>query len=201
MPRPKLDDVRKPQLTAAVRFLIADGGLENTSIAQIADASGTAQGMVRHYFGGKDSLIEETLRELSREYLDEVDARIAVASTPEERVVAYVEGTFSPTLFTRENLVVWLVFWGRLPHSSQLKRIHDSIDDRTQATLAKVLSHFMPADEAVEQARMLTVFVDGIWLRAAIDAAPISRDEARRAVYRHLERNVGVKGMLPVSGS
>lgn len=47
---------RRNQLLDVARKLFAERGLENTTIKDIADEAGVAQGLLYHYFRGKDEL-------------------------------------------------------------------------------------------------------------------------------------------------
>lgn len=187
MPRPRLDDVRKPQLTAAMRCLIADGGLENTSLDQIARQAGLARGMMRHYFGSKDALIEETLRTMNREYATVLAAGIEKAEDPIGRLRAFVDESFSPTIFTAENRIVWLVFWSRVPHVPRLRRVHRIITRRTRTYLARIFAGIVPPDTAAAEARALNMMIDGIWLRAALDEGEVTAEAAAAIAHRYLD--------------
>ncbi len=51
----------------------------------------------------------------------------------------------------------------------------------------------MPKARAREEALAFTVFVDGLWLRAAVDNGRWSAAEARRLCYQYVERQIGLK--------
>lgn len=72
---PKVVDqrARRRQIVDAVWSLIADGGLEAVSLRHVAKAAGVSVGLVQHYFGDKDEMVQDALGSLS----EQVGARLA----------------------------------------------------------------------------------------------------------------------------
>lgn len=59
--RARQADQRRSELIEAALRLFAERGFRATTIADIATATGTAHGLVYHYFGSKDALLEAVL--------------------------------------------------------------------------------------------------------------------------------------------
>ncbi len=56
--------MRRQQLIDATMASVAANGLHNTTINSISRLAGLSSGIISHYFGGKQELIEATLRHL-----------------------------------------------------------------------------------------------------------------------------------------
>nr|WP_315980911.1 transcriptional regulator BetI [Aliamphritea spongicola] len=98
MPKVGMPAIRKPQLIDATMEAINEVGLQKASVAMISRYAGVSPAIINHYFGGKNSLLEATMRsvlqQLSegvRQRLDETDSDDVIA-----RVKAIVGGNFDP---------------------------------------------------------------------------------------------------------
>src|SRR5919201_2647599 len=60
-PRRKLSDARRRQILDAAVQVIAERGLCDTGIKDVADRAGTSPALVIYYFGKKDTLLAEAL--------------------------------------------------------------------------------------------------------------------------------------------
>ena len=90
MPRIGMEPVRRKALIAAVIDAIHERGMGQVTMGEIARRAGVSAGLAHHYFGGKDQLLAATMRHLLSELGDEIQARLAKARTPQERIVAIV---------------------------------------------------------------------------------------------------------------
>jgi len=199
MPKVGMRAVRRSQLVNATVELIQEHGIAGTSVSQISARAGLATGMVHHYFADKNALLEATMWELIRRIERQIFALLAEARTPMERVLAFVDGNLSAASLTHGNVSVWLSFWGQVPHSPRFARIHNIVARRTQAALARTLAKCMPREEAVRHAKAIAVFVDGLWLRAAIDAEGMTADVAGRMAHEFLQRQLGTLFDVPAA--
>lgn len=191
MPKLGMRAVRRSQLVNATVELIREHGIAGASVSEISAKAGLATGMVHHYFADKNALLEATMWELIHRMSRHLFALLAEARTPMERVLAFVDGNLSPQSMTRENVSVWLSFWGLVPHHPRFARIHNIVARRTQAALARTLAKCMPREEAVNNAKAIAIFVDGLWLRAAVDAESMTPELAAQIAHQFVRRQVG----------
>lgn len=201
MPKVGMRAVRRSQLVNATVELIQEHGIAGTSVSQISAKAGLATGMVHHYFADKNALLEATMWELVRRLARQIFVLLAEARTPTERVLAFVDGNLSPASLTPGTVSVWLSFWGQVPHNPRFARIHNIVARRTQAALARTLAKCMPREEAVRHAKIIAVFVDGLWLRAAIDAEGMTAETAKQIAHDFLQRQLGASFTEPAASS
>lgn len=182
LPRDELEESRRGQLIAVTIDSLAELGYVSSTLAQIAGRAGVSPGLVAHYFGDKDGLLEAAFRSLSRRVGDQVRARLARARTPRGRVQAVIDANLAPAEFDQRTGTAWLAFWGQVVHVPRLKRVQRVYQQRTLSNLQHALKRLLPADEARSLAYMIAAMIDGVWLRAALSEWTEADSESARAL-------------------
>lgn len=173
MPKVGIKDTRKQQLIQASLQSIADLGLQNTTILTISRRAGMSSGIISHYFGGKQGLIEAALRYLLEQLGKELRARIQnTDGSPEQRLSCVIEANF--TDFQRSDLAAktWLSFWARSMHEPGLKRLQQINNARLYSNLRFSFAQRLEPQAATEAARQTAAMIDGFWLRSALSLDP-----------------------------
>src|SRR5919199_3876893 len=73
----------KDRIVAAAYQILAEKGYEATTFKEVARLAEAAQGLIHYYFGSKDRLLLEVLKEASQRTREEMQR--FVAAPPEER--------------------------------------------------------------------------------------------------------------------
>ncbi len=173
--------MRRRQLVEVTIDSLAELGYVGTTLAQIATRAGVSPGLVAHYFGDKDGLLEAAFRSLARRVGEQVRARLRRVSTPRGRIQAIIDANLAPEEFEQRTGSAWLAFWGQLLHVERLKRIQSVYQRRTLSSLRNSLRRLVPATEAQSLAAMIAAMIDGIWLRAALSGWQEADSESARA--------------------
>ncbi|MCG7200180.1 transcriptional regulator BetI [Marinobacter pelagius] len=179
MPKVGMKDTRRQQLIDATMESIAELGMQNTTIVSISKRAGMSSGIISHYFGGKQGLIEAALRYLLEQLGKELRERMAnTDGSPEQRLDCIVEANFSE--FQRSALAAktWLSFWARSMHEPGLKRLQQINNARLYSNLRYSFARVLPAAQATEAARQTAAMIDGFWLRSALSVDPMESFEA-----------------------
>ncbi|MDX1457167.1 MAG: transcriptional regulator BetI [Marinobacter sp.] len=190
MPIVGVKDTRKRQLIQATLESIAELGLQNTTIVSISRRAGMSSGIISHYFGGKQGLIEAALRHLLEELGQEFRERIAQTDgSPEQRLLCIVEANF--TEFQRSDLAAktWLSFWARSMHEPGLKRLQRINNSRLYSNLRYSFAQRLSPDAATEAARQTAAMIDGFWLRSALSHDPQEGFTAAEALCKRFALN------------
>ncbi|SFC07115.1 transcriptional regulator, TetR family [Marinospirillum celere] len=190
MPKVGIKDARKQQLIQATLESIAELGLQNTTIVTISRRAGMSSGIISHYFGGKQGLIEAALRYLLEQLGKELLERIAKTDgSPEERLTCIIEANF--TDFQRSDLAArtWLSFWARSMHEPGLKRLQQINNARLYSNLRFSFAQRLPAKAATQAARQTAAMIDGFWLRSALSLDPQEGFEAGEQLCKHFALN------------
>lgn len=169
MARARLDRIRKAELVAAAAQAIAEEGIERATVARIAARAEISAGIVHHYFGDKQGLIEATFRDLRRPvtaaYLKEL-----AAGTP--RLSAAVAAHLAPDILSVARAAAWTACALKAPYEPGLARILAATRCRQEAAFRQGFLEAFEDDltdwnEAAFLAARLATAVDGIWFAAA----------------------------------
>lgn len=90
---PGLADGREAQLLAIARRLFARKGFDATSLRDIAEEAQITKAALYYYFPNKDALYERVVIESMASLLSEVQAAVARAATPTEKVRAFLRAS------------------------------------------------------------------------------------------------------------
>jgi betaine-aldehyde dehydrogenase len=167
-PRDEAEDTRRAQLIEVTVDSLAEAGYVGTTLAEIARRAGVSPGLVAHYFGDKDGLLEAAFRTLARTLAARVRAKLALASSPRGRVQAVIDTNLAPEEFDKRTGTAWLAFWGQVLHVRGLKRVQTAYQRRMLSNLRSDLRQMIPVAEARSLASMIAAMIDGVWLRAAL---------------------------------
>src|SRR5450755_4980677 len=182
LPRDELEESRRGQLIAVTIDSLAELGYVSSTLAQIAGRAGVSPGLVAHYFGDKDGLLEAAFRSLTRRVGDHVRARLRQISTPRARIQAIIDANLAPEEFDRRTGSAWLAFCGQVLQIKSLRRVQSVYQRRTLTNLRSSLKKLVPPDEAHNLAAMIAAMIDGVWLRAALSGWREADSESARAL-------------------
>lgn len=196
MPIVGVKDTRKQQLIEATMASIAELGMQNTTIVSISKRAGMSSGIISHYFGGKQGLIEAALRYLLEQLGKELRERMAKTDgSPRQRLFCIVESNFSE--FQRSALAAktWLSFWSRSMHEPGLKRLQQINNARLYSNLRFSFAQVLPPQQATEASRQTAAMIDGFWLRSALSLDPMESFEAgERLIKQFVEQTLASAG-------
>ena len=189
--RKQQSEFRKRQLIDATIDCIDRLGLSQTTVAQIAARAGLSQGNVLFHFSSKEALLEQTLRQLSDEYVAAWQQALADApDDPASRLAAVVRASFAPQVCTRKKISVWFAFWGESRSRPTYMRICGANDRAFSAQLFDLCR----AAEACTEARLdaataalgIESMFDGLWQNFIVGPSGFKREHAIAAVFEWL---------------
>lgn len=111
-PADPLADGREAQLLAIARRLFAQKGYDATSLRDIAEAAQITKAALYYYFPNKDALYERVVIESMGALLAEVQAAVARAPTPTQKVRAFLLASAESMELRRDQWVAGSnAFW------------------------------------------------------------------------------------------
>jgi betaine-aldehyde dehydrogenase len=176
------EESRRSQLIEVTIDSLAEVGFVGTTLARIAGRAGVSPGLVAHYFGDKDGLLDAAFRSLARRVGDQVRARLRDIATPRARIQAIIDANLAPEEFDRRTGTAWLAFWGQVLQVPSLRRVQSVYQRRTLTNLKSSLKKLVPREEAQSLAAMIAAMIDGVWLRAALSGWRESDSASARAL-------------------
>lgn len=191
MPKLGMEPIRRRQLIQATMQAIDEVGLADTTIVRIARRAGVSAGIISHYFGGKDGLLEATMRQILGDLGNAVASRRAMAGdSPQEHLRAIIDGNFDRSQVSGPVAKTWLAFWASSMHREHLQRLQHVNDRRLYSNLCYQFRRCLPRQQARDAARGLAAMIDGLWLRGALAPEGLDVDCARRLAYAYLEEQL-----------
>lgn len=186
MGQQRISEIRRQELIQASMKVISDRGFADVTVAQIAKHTGGSTGSIHYYFGGKDALLEATMRHLLNRLQTAHHRLRAGANTPMDRLLAVVDANFDPEFMTRETCRVWTQFWAFAPYYPALARLHRINRSRVTSNIMAPLRHLAAETNPTITTTAIQSYMDGIWVEAAqANGEPDThglRDQARAFV-------------------
>ncbi len=189
MPKVGMQPIRRVQLIEATLQSVHRYGLSDTTVARIGDIAGVSTGIIAHYFGGKNELIEATMREILKTLGRDVREQLRVATTPRQRIEAIINGDFAFEQVDKRSVTTWPAFWSQAMHVPELARLQAINMRRLQSNLVFYLRGQIPSERVHLVANGLAALIDGLWLRGAFEPSGVDVIKAKRVCMDYLECN------------
>ncbi|MGG2097643.1 transcriptional regulator BetI [Acinetobacter haemolyticus] len=169
--RVKPEHVRREEIINAAFHVISEVGLSNTTIAQIAKKAELSTGIVSHYFGDKQGLINTCMQEMLNVLRQKTDQYKAEVDThPESQIKAIIDSNFDISQVNKQAMRVWLDFWSASMHLPELGRLQRINDQRLYSNLKFYFLKLLDKEQASIAARGLAALIDGLWLRGSLSS-------------------------------
>ncbi|HQV01990.1 betaine-aldehyde dehydrogenase [Novosphingobium sp. UBA6272] len=162
---------RKVQLLKAALAALAETGIEQFTMAEVARRADVSPALVVHYFGDRDKLIEATFRQLVERVTTLPMKALAGGEEPEDRLRAFVLAHLNPGELSSESSRAWLSFWGLALYTPALARLQRVHQERMVSNLKHELRALVVPDAVNRIAETIAALIDGFWLRAALAGA------------------------------
>ena len=140
-PRPKLTDLRRQQILEAAASVIAERGLADARVADIAARIGVSPALVLYYFESKDGLLGEALAHKDRQFFDTVTAAMRAEASPASRLATLIDASCPnrTAVGVDDEYVLWIEVWSRSRHDSTLAKSRREMDARWRGAIAGVV--------------------------------------------------------------
>jgi betaine-aldehyde dehydrogenase len=192
-PTRPIEDARRSQVIETTIDSLAEVGFVGTTMAEIARRAGISTGLVAHYFGDKNSLLEATFRTLIRQLGSNMRVRQRFAEGPRERLQAIIDATLAPECFDLRTSTAWLAFWGQVLHTPALGRLQRIYQKRLLSNLRAALRALVGVRESRRLATMIAAMIDGVWLRGALSGwTETDGDSARSLLTSFVDLHLSI---------
>ena len=204
-PRPSLTESRRQDILAAASAAIAERGLCETRIADIADNVGASPALILYYFPSKAALLTEALVYQDRLFAESVREALEGARTAVEKFAILIETSCprpSRSSGTTDGWKLWPAAWEMSRHDPSLASARASLDEAWRAQIAAIVDegiasgefrHVNSADFAIQFAAML----DGLAIEVMLGDPTVDADRMRDLANAFLD--LALK--TPVSGT
>jgi AcrR family transcriptional regulator len=182
-PRRKLSDARRRQILKAAVQVIAEKGLCDTGIKDVADQAGTSPALVIYYFGKKDILLAEALSFADEKFYAQTADAVAEMASARDRLVELVRCSclVGEAEDDFDEWVLWLDLWARAPRDPDVARDRQALDQRWRVTIAEIVREGQAAGEFVRVdpaafALRLAALIDGLAILVVLKDPEVDRE-------------------------
>ncbi|HCL65905.1 MAG TPA: TetR family transcriptional regulator [Rhizobium sp.] len=167
---------RRQDLITATLDCISEFGLQGATVRQIAARAGVTGGLIRHYFTGKDQMLQAAYREIMTTMtMTAVMAAEASGNTARERLHDFIVANLSPPVTDPRTLSLWAAFISHVRVDTEFGRIHrenylaflTALEGLLDAFLAECDRPRSPV-ECRKLAVAITGVIDGLWLEGSL---------------------------------
>jgi AcrR family transcriptional regulator len=166
----------KCDLLARVTDHLADAGVGDRSLRQIAEGTGTSHRMLIYHFGSRAGLLADVVREVERRQREALADLLDTDGSPRDLAVAFWHRLADPALAPSERLFFEL-YGAALTGDPAARPVLENVVASWLPLLERLFPDVPPARRA-PRARMTVAFARGALLdllatgdRAALDAA------------------------------
>jgi AcrR family transcriptional regulator len=196
-PRPKMTDSRRVDILGATATAIAERGLCETRIADVAEIVGVSPALVLYYFPNKAALLTEALIYLDRLFYESVAEKLESALTAEDKLIVLIEESCPRPAGPGElpdSWVLWPATWEMARLDPALAAARARLDEAWRSQIVSIVDEGIANGEfgsvdAKDFALQLAAMLDGLAIEAML-GDPTVDAERMSALSRSFARVV-----------
>jgi TetR/AcrR family transcriptional regulator, transcriptional repressor of bet genes len=188
--RKAVRDIRREQLIEAAIRAISKHGIGETTIADVVQEAGMANGAVNQYFASKDMLLLEALRAVTGEFRDIWhQARVKAGAEPAAILEAVVMAQLHPKVCRHERISVWVAYWSEVRFRPQYMDVCTESDGEYGDALMMACRALAKEGryknlDSEKAGQFLLAAGDGLWINIMLGL--LTRDQAAALMRAHL---------------
>jgi AcrR family transcriptional regulator len=168
---------REAAVVGAAAEAIAEHGLANVRVSDIAERAGISPGHVTYYFPSKTELLMQAIRRSERSLADDVAHEIAGVDDAWERLDLLIELSASQGVGD-PGWQLWFEVWSQAALDPMIAQVHDELDGQWRAILADAVRYgcergAFETDDPDEAALMLSAVIDGLSIQLSLGSADL----------------------------
>lgn len=191
--RREAPEERRRQLGEAALRCILRNGNAGVSLRQVAAEAGVTQGLITHHFGEINELVAYAFDIMSEGLMTQMMQAVdAAGEKPRDRLNAFIDVSFSPMLFDKDVLGVWVVFWGLILHSPRMSAAQKNEYSSYLTTVGRLIADvakeegFAIGDERLT-AISFTAIMDGLWLAWCLNPNSFAPEDGIRICHAWID--------------
>jgi TetR/AcrR family transcriptional regulator, transcriptional repressor of bet genes len=165
-----IESKRRQQLIDATLESLDELGMQGTTVQTISQRAGLSVGIVGHYFGGKQALLEACLRYLLKGQTLTLLHHQQRSYSPTARLAAVLDVYLAPARQLAWPARIRFDFWAQAMYEPEIARLQRIYQRRMLSHLQHALHQLLPAQQAEPLARQLQLLIEGGLQQAALQA-------------------------------
>lgn len=195
------EERRRQDLIEATLDCVAENGLQGATVRAIALRAGVTAGLIRHYFPGKEELLQAAYAATMARMTELAKSALAsVEQEPGLRLAAFVEANLVPPVVDIRAISIWASFIGRVAADPTLGVAHRTgylgFRDEVEALVAEVFAAAgrRPRDgELRSHAIAINAIIDGLWIEGCLAEDMFGTGELAQIGVASVEAMLGMK--------
>ncbi len=151
----------------AVQSVIVREGVRGASMRQVANEADVSLGLLSYHFDDKDSLIMAAFSRATSTLLDASGDAAALVDDPDEKVKAFLRGSFAPEFLNSDYLRLRVSLWAVSLTDPELAKVDSHYYDRYASSMKTIIGEARPglsADEIARRTGDVIAYTNGLWL-------------------------------------
>ncbi|WP_319519018.1 TetR family transcriptional regulator C-terminal domain-containing protein [uncultured Martelella sp.] len=170
------DAERRAALIEAMLDCIAEGGIQNATVREVAERAGVSGGLIRHYFATKEQLLHAAYRQ-TMAAMTEISATAGIADgkSGREKLKNFVAACLTPPMIDARRLSLWAAFIAMARIDPAMGAIHRENYLEYRALIERLLADaWRGAGRVVDPAEIrrlaieINAVLDGLWLEGSL---------------------------------
>ncbi len=180
------DKRRIALIDATLRCIIKEGHA-GLSLRKVCQEAGVSAGLVTHHFAGKEELLTEAYRYLTRDIYSRINQSLEQACDPSalNQLRLFIDVSFRRPVLDEDYLMIWLVFWGLSKQKPAIAALRNEVNNKVIKTLEKLMTEAV-GELSIDDVNIrlaatgLSALMDGLWLEWSLNPSNFSPDEAAK---------------------
>lgn len=196
MPAPEtLRELRRGQIVAIARKIVADEGLESLTIGSLEARLAFSRGVITYHFQNKDDIVHAVLESAIEEINAGTAAQIAPTMSADEKIKTALRTYIRGFVEHVEATKILLSFWGRISSDKRARKANATLYAAYRKGVAQMLetgkgSGEVAADVNVDgMAAVIVGIVIGVAMQSYFEKGAIDSEQAvEEAIHAALAR-------------
>jgi AcrR family transcriptional regulator len=191
VPRPSVEAERKAQILSATCAVIAESGIHDLRLTDVAKRAGVSSGIIHYYFASKQALLHAAFEHNFRHSLERRAAVLASDGDPLELLVQLVE-SYAP--LDAESVAAWRVWaelWVHGLREPELRELNESIYGDWRRTVLGLVRDAqdqgqIAAGDPVLVANTVVAMIDGLAIQVLLGSQNMTVERMRATCRAYL---------------
>jgi len=180
------EERRRQDLIEATLDCVAENGLQGATVRAIALRAGVTAGLIRHYFPGKEELLQAAYATMMGRMTELAKTALAtVEQEPKLRLAAFVAASLEAPVVDARTFSLWASFIGRAGSDAGLGAAHRAgylgFRDEVEALVA--LCHGIA----------INAIIDGLWVEGCLAGDMFAHGELAEIGVSSVEAMLGLE--------
>jgi AcrR family transcriptional regulator len=197
-----MSESRRTDILNATAVAIAERGLGETRISDVAEVIGVSPALILYYFPTKAALLSEAMIHLDQLFYDRVRDKLAQAPTAEDRLVILIEEScpgHADGVGVPDTWALWPAMWEMARHDPTLADARARLDEAWRDQIVTIVEGGISTGEfgqvdAKDFSIQLAAMLDGLAIAAMLGDPTVDANRMSSVALsfcRHMLKGVG----------